>query len=282
MRPSISVVIPVLNEASNIGRLIQELEASTDLEIIVVDGGSQDSTHAVIEGFADVRKIDSVANRGVQLNEGAAVATGEILWFLHADSKIPSDWQTAIKDVLGMPGMVAGSFPIRFSEDHWLLRIFGEFSRLNHPLFTYGDQGYFLKRSVFLEVGGFQNYPILEDVEIQCRLRKLGGWKKTRSKLTTSARRFIACGILGQQLKNCAIVGCFLLGASPFWLKRFYLPEGYLSARDSAQSASLNPTALSEEDSKNGLFTRFPFWVRSCIAAFLVILGNWSFKPRAR
>lgn len=282
MRYSISVIIPVLNEADHAGRLIEELGTHRDVEVIVVDGGSLDSTQTILKGFHHLKRINTVASRGLQLNEGAAVAGGEILWFLHADSKVPPGWREVIEETLNESETVAGSFPLRFSTNHWLLNIFGKFSCINHPLFTYGDQGYFMKRSTFHKVGGYKNYPILEDVEIQCRLRKLGCWKKTRSTLTTSARRFIAKGILRQQLKNIGIVSGFLLGVSPFWLSRFYLPEGYDSLRPAAQSASLKPTALSELESRNGRFTRLPFWVRSLSASFWAMLGSLSFKPRAR
>lgn len=282
MSYSISVIIPVLNEADHVGRLIEELGMRRDVEIIVVDGGSSDSTQGVLNGFHHIGRIDTVASRGFQLNEGAAVAGGEILWFLHADSRVPQGWREVIEETLNEPGVVAGSFPLRFSTNHWLLNIFGKFSRINHPLFTYGDQGYFMKRSTFRKVGGYRNFPILEDVEIQCRLRKLGRWRKTRSTLTTSARRFTATGIVRQQLRNVGIVSGFLLGVSPFRLSRFYLPEGYDSVRPAAQSASLKPTALSELERRNGRFTRFPFSLRSWSASFWAMLGSLSFKPRAR
>ncbi len=282
MRYSISVVIPVLNEADHAGRLIEELGILKDVEVIVVDGGSSDTTQTILNDFNHLKRINTVASRGLQLNEGAAVANGDILWFLHADSKVPKGWRELIEETLNESGAVAGSFPLRFSTNHWLLNLFGTFSRINHPLFTYGDQGYFMKRSMFHKVGGYKNFPILEDVEIQCRLRKLGRWKKTQTTITTSARRFIAKGILRQQLKNIAIVSGFMLGVSPVWLSRFYRPEDYDVVRPAAQFASLKPTVLNDSESRNGRFTRLPFWIRSWSASFLAMLGSLSFKPRAR
>jgi len=201
--------------------------------------------------------------RGNQLNQGAKMATGETLWFLHADSTIPENWREAIEEIISEPGVAAGSFPLEFSEDRLMLRIFGAFSRLNHPLLTYGDQGYFMSRHVFDKVGGFRDYPFLEDVEIQCRLRKVGRWKKTNLSLVTSARRFIARGIIRQQLKNIGIVSLFLAGASPFWLSRFYLPEGFDQANPFSQSASRKPTILNVSESKKGRLTKLPFSVKS-------------------
>ena len=263
MSHSISVIIPVLNEAAFIGPLLASLYKDGDLEIIVVDGGSTDDTLSVLNRFPLLKIVSSSMGRGIQLNQGAKMATGEILWFLHADSIIPKNWREVIEEILSEPGVAAGSFPLEFSEDRWMLRVFGAFSRLNHPLLTYGDQGYFMYRHVFDKVGGFKDYPILEDVEIQCRLRKVGRWKKSKSSLITSARRFIARGIIRQQLKNVGIVGLFLSGASPFWLSRFYLPEGFDQAKPSSQSASRKPTVLNISESKNGRLTKLPLSVKS-------------------
>lgn len=282
MKPDISVIIPVLNEAKFIGPLLESLYGCAGVEIIVVDGGSVDATLHEVRGMPSVRLLHSKPGRGIQLNCGAKVASGEILWFLHADSRIPNGWLEAIREILKIPGVVAGCFPLRFAEDQWLLRIFNACSRLNSPLFTYGDQGYFMKRLVFEEVGAFRDYPILEDVEIQCRLRALGSWKKAKLTLTTSARRFLATGILKQQLKNIGLVGLYLLGASPFWLSRFYLPEPLIQVSPTDQSSSRNPADLNEPAKRKGRFTRFPFWARSCKASFFAMVGSLSFKPKAR
>ena len=277
-----SVIIPVLNEASWVGSLLRSLEPNTDVEVIVVDGGSTDGTREVVSEFPDVIYLHSKAGRGIQLNRGAEFATGEILWFLHADSAIPLNWKEAIIEILGKDNTVAGCFPLRFDANPWLLRFFGFLSRWNHPLVTYGDQGFFMRRSQFESIGGFRNFPILEDVEIQCRLRRVGRWGKARIALTTSSRRFLTQGILRQQLKNIGIVSLFLVGASPNRLARFYRPQCEIQERASDQSASLKPTALNESVRTNGRFTRFPFWVRRLKASCLLMLGSLSFRPRER
>ncbi len=261
MSQVISIVIPVLNEALCLDRLLRSFDEHKDLDVIVVDGGSSDVTPAVMRKYPFVRYVHAPAGRGIQLNHGATIAKGDIFWFLHADSELSQGWKQEIRETISLSRVIAGCFRLEFDDRHWLLRLFCFFSRWNHPLMTYGDQGYFMRREVFESVGGFKNYPILEDLEMQCRLRRQGRWFKSPLPLITSARRFRTMGILRQQLKNIGIVSLYLAGASPFWLSRFYKPQSQLKATD--QSASLNPTALSESLSRKGRFTKFPFSLRS-------------------
>lgn len=280
MNPKISIVIPALNEADCLDELLVSLEGDPEVEIILVDGGSIDGTCEIAALHSGVHLVVTGVGRGLQMNRGAVLARGEILWFLHADSVVPVGWKQAILDALEKPGVVAGSFRLRFDFDQLLLQFFSSFSRFNHPLFTFGDQGFFMRRSVFEKIGGFREYPFLEDVEIQSRLRKVGHWSKLDQELITSARRFKSCGILLRQLKNAVIVALFLAGVSPFWLRQFYPPQHQLSP--ASQSASLKPAALKESARRKGRLTRFPFWLRSFKASALVILGSLSFKPKSR
>ena len=261
MNQVISIVIPVLNEAICLDRLLQSFPYSKDLDVIVVDGGSSDATPAVMRKYPFVRYVHAPTGRGIQLNHGAAIAKGDIFWFLHADSELSEGWKREIRKTMSRSRVIAGCFRLEFDDAHWLLRLFSFFSLWNHPLMTYGDQSFFMRREVFESAGGFKDYPILEDLEMQCRLRRKGHWYKSSLPLTTSARRFRTMGILQQQLKNIGIVSLYLVGASPFWLSRFYKPQSQLKASD--QSASLKPTALSDSLSRKGRFTKFPFSLRS-------------------
>ena len=119
-------------------------------------------------------------------------------------------------------GIAGGSFSLEFDDGHPLLRFYSLFSRINHILFTYGDQGLFMRKEVFQAVGGFRNIPIMEDVDIQRRLRRTGRFVKIREPVTTSARRYRARGNVHQQIVNMMLVALYHSGVSPFTLKRYY------------------------------------------------------------
>ena len=225
MSQIISIVIPVLNDAIWLDRLLETLANDKELDVVVVDGGSSDTTPLVLKTYPFVRYVHAPVGRGIQLNHGAAVARGNIFFFLHADCKLSPGWKQEIKEALSHSRVIAGCFRLEFDDTHRLFRLFSFFSRWNHPLMTYGDQGYFMRREVFEKIGGFKHYPILEDLEVQCRLRRKGRWYKSSLPLITSARRFKTRGILRQQLKNIGIVSLYLAGVSPFWLSRFYKPQ---------------------------------------------------------
>ena len=219
----ISVVIPTLNEAEGIGACIGGLlEAAWGHEIIVVDGGSRDATPDIVRCFDRVRLLHAERGRGRQMNRGAEAASGGTLLFLHADSRLPAGAFAMIENALERPGAVAGAFSLGFDREHPLLRIYALFSRINHILFTYGDQGLFLRRSVFARIGGFREIPLMEDVEIQRRLRRMGRFVKIRRPVTTASRRFSARGILRQQALNTLIVSLYFAGVAPGRLARLY------------------------------------------------------------
>ena len=127
-----------------------------------------------------------------------------------------------IESLLAQEGIVAGSFTLQFDYHSPFLRLFACFSRINHTLFTYGDQGLFMNRQIFEHIGGFKEIPLMEDVEIQKRLRKRGRFVKLRPAVITSARRFRSCGIVRQQLLNIFLVLMYHAGVSPDRLKCYY------------------------------------------------------------
>ena len=222
-RKMISVVIPVLNESKTIGSCLSRLSKQIEHhEIVVIDGGSQDSTLDIVRSFPNVKHVYSSMGRGIQMNRGARIAKGDILLFLHADTHLPPRALDKIESLMEQTGIVAGSFALSFDDSSLFLRLYSLFSRINHILFTYGDQGLFMARLAFESIGGFREIPIMEDVEIQKRLRCLGRFVKVRSPVRTSARRFLLNGIVKQQLINIWLVFLYHAGISPFRLKRIY------------------------------------------------------------
>jgi len=220
----ISVVIPVLNESRTIGSCLFRLQKEiADHEIVVVDGGSQDGTLDIVKAFPDVRRLYSPTGRARQMNRGAEAARGHILLFLHADTRLPPGGLCRIETLLRQQkDIAAGSFSLSFDYSSPFLRLYAQFSRINHILFTYGDQGLFMPKHIFKTIGGFREIPIMEDVEIQKKLRPMGRFVKIRQPVRTSARRFLSHGIIRQQVLNIGLVFLYHTGVSPSRLKRFY------------------------------------------------------------
>jgi hypothetical protein len=158
------------------------------------------------------------------MNHGAVAARGDILLFLHADTILPKDGLRMIAAELTKPGVAAGSFCLSFPHPDPRLRLIAWGSRINHLLFTYGDQGLFTTTRTFERLGGYAEMVLMEDVEIQKRLRKQGRFVKLRRPVVTSARRFLSNGILRQQLLNTCLVLLYHAGVSSTRLERFYPP----------------------------------------------------------
>jgi rSAM/selenodomain-associated transferase 2 len=221
MPPTVSVVIPALDEARHIEACIRSIRSQEGVaEIIVVDGGSTDGTATIALRFAEV--LVSEPGRALQMNAGAARATGDALLFVHADSTLHPAAIQGVRRALLDPRTVGGTFTLRFDHGHPLLRFYALCSRLRVPLFHYGDQGIFLRRGVFEALGGFPQIPLMEDLELLRRLRRYGRVTLVPSPVTTSARRFLARGVARQQLLNIALVAAYLLGARPERLARWY------------------------------------------------------------
>jgi rSAM/selenodomain-associated transferase 2 len=221
---SISVIIPALDEAAHIVPCLRSVRMQPEeCELIVADGGSVDETRQLAGAVAQV--VSAPRGRALQMNSGARLASGEILLFLHADSLLPSDGFVRIREALSSPRVAGGTFSLRFDADRTLLRFYSFFTRFRFPLFHFGDQGIFVRRSVFQQMGGFAEIPFLEDVDFLSRLRRFGVVALARGSVTTSARRFLERGIVPQQLWNIALVSAYLLGAKPQTLARFYAPH---------------------------------------------------------
>lgn len=151
-------------------------------------------------------------------------ASGDILFFVHADSQPPSGARGAIATALAH-GAIGGCFRLAFDSPHPLLRFYAFMSRINHGLFTYGDQGLFLLRSTYQRIGGYSELPLFEDVEILRRLRRAGRFVKLNAAMVTSARRFIRDGVARRELLSAGLVALYHLGVSPQRLERWYRPD---------------------------------------------------------
>ena len=218
----ISVVIPVLNEDGVIGSLLSQLTRNDSfLEIIVVDGGSTDATGDKVREFHGVKWLQAEAGRAKQMNYGAAMATGDILWFLHADSNVPENSAALVTQAMAH-SPVGGSFFLKLDQEHLWLDVFSKLSRLNMSIFTYGDQGIFVRRDTFKELNGFKEIPIMEDLDLVRRIKKKGSFTKLPHAVSTSARRFMKNGVVRQELKNVLLVLGYYAGISPYYLARYY------------------------------------------------------------
>lgn len=245
MPPSIAVIVPALNEEVLLETFLTDLlSREGDFRLILADGGSSDRTLEIARRFPRARSVRAEKGRGLQMNAGAREAAEDVLLFVHADSFLPADAFGLIRQALADPAVAGGCFRLAFDRDDPWLRLYSFFSRINHPLFTYGDQGLFVRRGVFERIGGFRDMPILEDVEIQERLRREGRFVKLPQPVMTSARRFVRYGPVRQQALNAGIVLLYNLGVPPARLKRLYADWGPEPARIRAVPLSAPPNRL--------------------------------------
>lgn len=219
----ISIIIPVLNEANTISAVLARLLDAGSVEVIVVDGGSRDETVACAQSLG-VKVITATAGRASQMNAGAAVATGEILLFLHADTHLPTGFETLVRQALQNAGTVAGAFQLRIDAQLRGLRLVEKMVNVRSRFLSmpYGDQAIFLKAFVFHEIGGFPDLPIMEDFELILHLRRLGRITILPAAVLTSGRRWQKLGVVKTTLINQLIITGYFLGIPPAQLVRWY------------------------------------------------------------
>ncbi len=223
---SLSVVIPALHEEALIaGTLASVLRgpAVDAVEAIVVDGGSRDAT-AAAAAAAGARVIAAAPPRAVQMNAGAAAARGRLLLFLHADTRLPPGYAAEIRRTLARPTTAAGAFRLGIDGAGRGLRLIAGAANLRARWLRlpYGDQGLFTTQELFWRAGGFPPLPIMEDVLLVRRLRRHGRVRLAPGRVRTSARRWLAIGLLRTWLVNQWILAAFALGASPERLAAWY------------------------------------------------------------
>jgi rSAM/selenodomain-associated transferase 2 len=218
----ISVIIPTLNEAGNILQTIESVrQQDRGAEIIVADGGSVDGTPEIVRSDAQV--IHSPRGRAVQMNAGARCAAGDVLLFLHGDSRLAPGAVAKMRQTLDNPRIAGGSFTLVFDVDNFWLRFYAFCSTIDCLCFRYGDQGIFVRRIIFEQMHGYAEIPLMEDIDLMRRLPRYGRRVLIRDyPVTTSARRFVEHGIVRQEALNVALVAAWFLGVTPQTLAQWY------------------------------------------------------------
>jgi rSAM/selenodomain-associated transferase 2 len=223
-RPRLSVIVPVLNEAAHVGATLRDLVACRipGTELLVVDGGSRDATPQIAERFCD-RLIVAPEGRASQMNVGAGLARGEILWFVHADTRVPAD-AAALVDATVSSGRQWGRFDVRLSGKQLALRVIERMMNLRSCLtgMVTGDQGLFVTRALFRSVGGYPAIPLMEDIALSRRLVRRQRPACLGAKLTTSSRRWERDGIWRTVLLMWRLRAAYALGADPARLAALY------------------------------------------------------------
>lgn len=219
----ISVIIPTLNEELTLEKSLISAVNSNEVEIIVSDGGSLDATLAIAKRFTD-KLISSPAGRGVQLNRGADASSGDILLFLHADTILPKGWDNIVGETLNDSMVSGGAFSFALSKRSLPFSLISFMTNLRSRFFKlpYGDQAIFVRRETFERLGGFQEIPIMEDLELVKSIRRCGTLKVLNLPVITSSRRWDREGWIKTMLRNQLLLFLYHLGVSPERLYRFY------------------------------------------------------------
>jgi rSAM/selenodomain-associated transferase 2 len=223
--PAISIILPVLNEETQIMTGLEALQAwrGQHCELIVADGGSQDRTPMLAQSLAD-QIIISPQGRAAQMNAGASKARGDILWFLHADSVPPPDAIDLIRAALSHPNRHWGRFDVRLSGRHPALRMVETLMNIRSRLtgIATGDQGIFVRRALFEQIGGYPSIALMEDIALSRLLKQHGPPVCLRQPLQTSSRRWERDGIARTVLLMWRLRLAYFLGANPDRLARSY------------------------------------------------------------
>jgi len=221
----IAVVIPALQEASCIAAAIHSAQVhsaqvsaenavqGSEVEIIVADGGSRDGTSERAR-LAGARVVPSEPGRACQLAAGLRASRAPVVLFLHADTRLPAGWDTAVREALADPAVAGGAFGLRFDERRLSLRLveWGVRLRLAVARLPYGDQAIFARRTVLDALGGIPQQPIMEDLDLVRGIRRQGRLALLRPRVVTSGRRYRQRGVWRTVLRNGAALLAFGLG----------------------------------------------------------------------
>lgn len=222
---AVSIVIPALDEAANLDRLLPELvQRWPAAEVVVVDGGSRDGTGAIVGRHPTVRCLAAPAGRARQMNAGARAARGAALLFLHADTRLPAGAVEAVAHALTDAAVVGGRFDVSFDSPLRLMRVVAWLMNARSRLtgIATGDQALFVRRDAFEALGGFPDIALMEDVELSRRLKRRGRLACLRLRVTTSARKWEREGPIRTIVLMWLLRFLHLCRVSPEHLHRWY------------------------------------------------------------
>jgi len=222
---SLSIIVPVLDEAAGIAATLQHLSGlrGRGAEVIVVDGGSRDGTVDLARPLCD-RLIAAPRGRAAQMNAGAGVARGDIFLFLHADTRLPVDADRLVLEGLAASGRPWGRFDVRIEGRHPLFPVIAATMNLRSRAtgIATGDQAMFVDRAAFAAVGGFPDIALMEDIVLSRRLKRIGRPLCLTARVLTSGRRWEKHGVVRTILTMWRLRLAFFLGAQPAKLAASY------------------------------------------------------------
>ena len=223
--PLVSIVIPVWRDEAALRRTLQGLSAPAPVEVIVSSALDDLAEYEHLrERYPLVRWTSAPRGRGVQMNAGAADASGRWLVFLHADSDLPTDWFEVIAALEPRADIVGGAFTLAIDSADWRARVIEAGVRLRVAFLgmPYGDQALFVRKEVFSAIGGYRDLPLMEDIDLVKRLSRAGRMFVSPSTVRTSARRWARDGWMRRSLQNATLATRFLLGTPPNRLAQAY------------------------------------------------------------
>jgi rSAM/selenodomain-associated transferase 2 len=221
---NLSVIVPMLNEEGAIGATLDAIgRGAPDAEIFAVDGGSSDRSLEIARKRG-AQTLIGARGRACQMNAGAAVARGDVLVFVHADTMMPSTFASDIASAMAAADVAGGRFDIELDDPSLAGRLLGRLISIRSRIMrsATGDQAIFVRYEIFAKMGGFKEIELCEDVDFARRLKRYGRFASLHSRVVTSARRWRRHGILRTVLRMWIIKSLFLAGVSPTRLHRYY------------------------------------------------------------
>ena len=220
----LSIVIPVLDDTEPLGRLLTTIRADPGVDIVVVNGGAPEDRLDAMCRRPDVQLLTSAPGRGRQMNVGARASAGRWIVFLHADTRLPLQWSDEIRRASADPDVVGGSFRFRLDSTAWQARLIERAvdRRVRWLDLAYGDQALFVRHDVFDAMGGYREWPLMEDVDFVRRLRRAGKLYHSALPVLTSARRWERDGWWRRSASNVMLQALFFAGVVPERLANWY------------------------------------------------------------